>query len=356
MAIVQPLYLQKLGYTASNDRLLTEAAVIGIGTLGFNDYAVTASGSNLTLTVGSGRANVRGAATGQGVYHIYNDGPVNVTCNAADSTNPRIDQIILRVYDSAAPANNAQDGATLEILAGSPTAGATLDNRLGAQSTTSISCIVLADILVSANATTLTTSNVRHRNQVITSGLTTKVEQADTDLVSLVPKSTAPFTATSFTQENRTFVAMQFNLPCRVTAPKFRWGYVTGSTSLPGGFPNFGMYDSSGRLLATANIALFNGAVNTSVRREASFTLGATTYEAGNYWFVYGTGVSALSSLVGPCYETDWKSSLPGQVLFASVGAGVTALPQTLSSFRDVYGMFGSVAVSKMPAWTITDV
>lgn len=63
----------------------------------------------------------------------------SVTVGTADGTNPRIDQIIVTL--------TGHNTGTVSVLAGTPTAGATLDNRNGAAALPS-NAIRLADILV----------------------------------------------------------------------------------------------------------------------------------------------------------------------------------------------------------------
>src|SRR4051794_2453757 len=128
MTIYQPLYLEDKGYTAANDRALIQtlaASQEGVSSL-VTDLIPTPGGA-LTVNVSSGRAIISGdfAPTTQGYYHFNNDATVNVTLATADGTNPRLDQIVARVYDSN-DGGNGSDTATIEVVTGTPTGGATL--------------------------------------------------------------------------------------------------------------------------------------------------------------------------------------------------------------------------------------
>jgi hypothetical protein len=99
--------------------------------------------------------------TRNGLGHVYSDATANVTVTASNATNPRVDQIILRWNDSSIPTGSG-NVPTLEVLTGTATAGATLDNRTGAAALPN-DCLRLADILVPAASTSVTTANIRDR-------------------------------------------------------------------------------------------------------------------------------------------------------------------------------------------------
>lgn len=96
-------------------------------------------------------------ADGQGRYVVKGDGSTySVAVTAADATNPRVDLLILEVKDTQYDASG-QRTVQLRTIDGTPTAGATLANRNGAQSLSALpdSCIPLRDILVPAADTTI---------------------------------------------------------------------------------------------------------------------------------------------------------------------------------------------------------
>lgn len=121
--------------------------------------------NNLSVDIHSNGslATVEGdSIVGQGNYTVApHSTDANLTFTTPHATLPRIDQILLRVYD------DSHDGLglnkpTLEVLAGTATAGATLDNRSGAAALPN-TAMLLADVLVPATATTLTNSQIRDR-------------------------------------------------------------------------------------------------------------------------------------------------------------------------------------------------
>ena len=96
----------------------------------------------------AGAAWVQGDDTArQGLYHQVNDAAVTGLVAAGHATNPRIDQVILRIFDSSV--TGVSDTPTLSTLAGTATGGATLDNRTGAAALPN-GAIRIADILVPA--------------------------------------------------------------------------------------------------------------------------------------------------------------------------------------------------------------
>jgi len=148
-----PSWLQAGTHPAEHDRLSTSATWKAEGIVGQNDLAVSAKATPaMSVNVAAGAAIVAGDEDPyQGHYHLVNDATKSVTVTTADGTNPRIDLIVARVYDSAY--SGADDEWALECIAGtpsgSPSAPATPDNAL-----------VLAQISVAAGATSITSGNI----------------------------------------------------------------------------------------------------------------------------------------------------------------------------------------------------
>jgi hypothetical protein len=100
----------------------------------------------------------------QGLYHVAAHGStMNEAITAAHATLPRIDQLVLEVLDNVHDASGS-NLARVRVVAGTATAGATLDNRLGAASLPS-SCMQLADVLVPATDTAISNSQIRDRRK-----------------------------------------------------------------------------------------------------------------------------------------------------------------------------------------------
>jgi hypothetical protein len=159
-----PLWLQSKSYDARSLRK-PFSDILSPGVEDAASFAVTIN-SGLQLSIAAGTAYVLGQnVTDQGLYRQYTTAAVLVTANAHHATLPRIDQVILRIMD------NAHDGSTfnearIEIVPGTATAGATLDNRNGAANLTTLgeaskSVLLLADVLVPATSGAVTVRDRR---------------------------------------------------------------------------------------------------------------------------------------------------------------------------------------------------
>jgi hypothetical protein len=150
MALSETSFLQNGGpYNADTLRYLFESTALQAGVVGASHFKVTqrGAGANMSVDVAAGSAWVKGlSTTGQGFYQQGNDATVNVAIGAAHATNPRLDQVILRIKDS--DVGDASDTPEIAVIAGTATGGATLDNRTGAVADGSItgSWIRLAEI------------------------------------------------------------------------------------------------------------------------------------------------------------------------------------------------------------------
>lgn len=165
MAELDPTFVEVLEIDALE--LRTAYAGLQEGVWAAGHLKVTA-GAGRTVDVADGIALVQGdSVPDQGLYRIRNDAPKNSDAfegggiQAADGANARLDQIVARLWHHEA------DGSTLrkwrlQVLTGTPTAGATLDNRAGAAALPA-STLLLSDLLMPANATSVSASNLRDR-------------------------------------------------------------------------------------------------------------------------------------------------------------------------------------------------
>jgi hypothetical protein len=165
MALLIPEYIQNKQYAAQRLRAELLDSFLQEGVVGGTDLKVVqraSGGANMSVDIAAGAAYVKGdTTTRQGLYHVYNDALMNIAIGANSSGNPRIDQIILRAYDSI-DGGAGSDNAVLEVIAGTATAGATLDNRTGAAALPA-TAVRLADVLVINGAATITNSSIRDR-------------------------------------------------------------------------------------------------------------------------------------------------------------------------------------------------
>lgn len=164
MALVSyPEFLQTRTYSAAQMRHLMKQLGVQEGVLGATDFdpSQRGAGANMSVDIAAGDALVQGDdVTRQGLYHVVNDAVVNAPIAAAHATLPRIDQVILHVYDSTVV--GVSDVPLIEVVTGTPTAGATLDNRNGAAALPN-NAIRLADVLVGAAVVTILDANIRDR-------------------------------------------------------------------------------------------------------------------------------------------------------------------------------------------------
>lgn len=166
-----PVYLQTESYSAQDDRRPLRD-LFSEGVLGTGDFLVAVS-AGMTLSVAVGAAYIKGlnltelGSTNQGMYRQNNIVVRNITVGAAHATLPRLDQIILRVMDSTHDTGGANEGR-IEVIPGTATSGATLDNRNGAADLTALqegskNVLLLCDVLVPAAAGSLVAGNLRDR-------------------------------------------------------------------------------------------------------------------------------------------------------------------------------------------------
>lgn len=161
-----PIYLQPKSYSAQSDRK-PFADILSPGVVGSGDFAVSLT-TLLGISIAAGSAWILGQnIADQGLYRQYVSGATTLTCTAANGSNPRLDQVILRVLDNAADSGTFNE-CRIEIVPGTPTAGATLDNRTGAANLATLtdaskSVLLIADILVPTGATSLSGANLRDR-------------------------------------------------------------------------------------------------------------------------------------------------------------------------------------------------
>lgn len=146
-------------------RILTGTLQEGVVEAGAFEVTERGAGANMSVDIAAddGFAYVQGdSITAQGLYCVPpHSASINEAITAADSTNPRIDQVVLEVRDNTHDASGGNE-ARVRVVAGTATSGATLANRTGALALPS-NAIRLADVLVAANATSIANSAIRDR-------------------------------------------------------------------------------------------------------------------------------------------------------------------------------------------------
>lgn len=165
MTVHTPLYLQKKAIPARFDRQLL-ADLFRAGVMRAGDFAPTASGG-LTSTTAAGIGYIPGTIqVDQGVYRLYSDAPTTFTHDAA-VTFPRMDQIVVVIYDSAENNNVGTDGGEIKIVKGVESNGLTKANRLGAASGANFpsNAILIADVIVRP-ASNILAADINDRRQL----------------------------------------------------------------------------------------------------------------------------------------------------------------------------------------------
>lgn len=161
---------QSVSFQRERQLLLDSGGGLQEGAVGSNDFKVAqrGAGANMSVDLAPGSAWVQiDTGTRNGLGHVVSDTTANVAVAASNATNPRVDQIILRWNDTSIPTGSGNT-PTLEVLSGAATAGAQITNAAGANYRAGAGalpndCLRLADILVAAASSSVTTASIVDR-------------------------------------------------------------------------------------------------------------------------------------------------------------------------------------------------
>lgn len=141
------------------------------GSAGSGAYAVTQRGAGANMSVdiaastGFGLLVAGTTIANQGYYTVMpHSAIINEAIATADPTNPRVDQIIVQVFDNVID-SSGKNLAQTTVLTGTPTAGATIGiggNRNGAAALPANS-YRLADVIVGNGVASITNANIFDR-------------------------------------------------------------------------------------------------------------------------------------------------------------------------------------------------
>lgn len=291
------------GYSARSVRRQIDYA-IGEGVDDYASFRVTFSAS-LTVSISTGIAFLRGNSNAdQGMYRCELLTAKTDTLAAADATNPRIDCVVLQVQDAAEDAG-AGNQAVVTHLTGTPTAGATLDNRNGAPSlaVSSPTLIILADVLVNANnSPALSNSYIRDRRPFAVRGtVPAALSTVGKSIVLFDPPAGVNCSSTNLRGDYDAShsAAMAMYLPRRIAATHVRWRYRQDGTVVVGTGQNWNIAicDASGRLIGQTGNTAFAGAIYTFQNQLRPFNPALSAgyvFEAG--WYYVWFGISAVTS------------------------------------------------------------
>lgn len=158
-ATIKTRSIQAESLAAVHDRLVNTVLLLeGVVAKTANSFKVAQdTGSNMQVKVGSAtaydRAVVQGDVAGQGVYIVeHQNATQTLVIAASHPTLPRIDIVVLRVYDTAFDASG-NSYADLEVITGTAAASPTAP-------AVPATAIKLADVAVAAAATAITNANI----------------------------------------------------------------------------------------------------------------------------------------------------------------------------------------------------
>ena len=354
-------FLQSGSYSAQDVRKSMSNNQVGPGVISYDSFRVSLA-SSLTLNINPGIAYVRQPADGT-LYRVTQDNSAAQLTLAAGGANPRVDQIILRIYDAAVTSGSGFT-ATIETIDGTATSGATLDNRSGAPDPQTAlindkAYIPLADVLVPAGASSISGSNIRNRRPVGAIGMVPPLGVAGTGSVDMVQFEPSPGLVTQRAQilgsdhAGRQSAALMW-LPRRIPATRIRWRYWQDNTTAIASSNNWNLavVDASGRLISAVGSTAFAGTAGTA--QEVVATLPAPYsgyyYEVGEYYIWYGisSGVGASQACYTPAVvagqQAGTNATVPvsvNQFLAANPGNITFPATQTILGFLDA-GTTGS--------------
>lgn len=176
MTLTNPAYVISGAAGGHGAQLFRQAIGSLIGSAGgivqAQDLALAQNGTpNMSVNVGPGRLWVPGTSLAsvnpgggayypQGPYFAESDATVNLPISAADVTNPRVDTLVCQIQDAFY--TGVINAASLAVLTGTPTPGATLSNLSGAAAVPA-STYVLGYALAAAGASSIVTANIANK-------------------------------------------------------------------------------------------------------------------------------------------------------------------------------------------------
>jgi hypothetical protein len=309
----RPLYLTARNhvYDAWDMRNAMEHPSQGAGVIDRESFRVMQrqAGANLSVDIGvTGvtrmRAWVRGSIRGgQGLYLVDNIDrsfpgvdvylpQLNHVVAANSSGLPRIDGVYLKVLDQQ-HAGGSND-AVIDIVAGTPTAGATKLNRAGAAATPP-NALWLSDLVVPSGATS-PSEIIDHRHVCGLGRLPVGLLPGALTYDCLVPRpvSVFPVPGTQVTYNstlNGVTCAAAFEVRSRFKSTGIRWGFQQGTpaTTLVTGNYFWQVFDSAGWNIINTPQGTIAGAGGQSQYAVADAWAGGVTvtYEPGIYWFAF---------------------------------------------------------------------
>lgn len=170
---VVPGYIGTSGFQTpvELDRNLV-AALAGrrTGAMRYNDFALTPSGSLMQMTIGAGDAAIMGSegSATQGGYYAWSSAAETIAWPAA-AGSPRYDSLLLRIIDTQYGADAAGNKALWDVASGTPSGSpvplADSQFNVGGALHRPGGWWRVADVLVPASVTNLSTATVVHKRR-----------------------------------------------------------------------------------------------------------------------------------------------------------------------------------------------
>jgi hypothetical protein len=320
------------GVHASRDfrRLAMDGIPVGVNS---PDHLKVAGTSGRGFSVAAGSAHVRGAnVADQGYYRqrIASNIASGLDVSANADANPRLDQIVLRIYDDAYDNSGFSEGR-IEVVAGNATASASLANRTGAANLGTVpgprTMLPLADVLVpGGNPATIPATNYRDRRPMGGFTIMPQILSENVMLHPLIPHPATPARQATIngTDHPSKISAALFMLMEEMPTPtKIRWHYVNGDNA--GANPitaannwKIGLYTSDGRCIFTVTDA-WSGASgqstnNPTVTAASSSPLIGGVMPAGLYWVAFAISAIGTAQTAFTYGATNDQGQLRGQV------------------------------------------
>lgn len=327
----KPLYVQTGTYTAKDDRLVAEALSHGYGVKSNLDFIASYSGATITIRKGTAFVPCNNGIN-KGVYVIrQTESSINTLVVGANATgDPRIDRVVLRVYDPSEGSGGGTGGkATVEIIQGVPTTGASLDSP-PTMVDPPYNYMVLYDVLVNGGSSVV--NGIRSKRKIIgeasvpytgsyatvhkpdsifsdPGGVTTEYGEG----IDLAVTNTTLGSPTGFSVMS---AVLQY-LPDLVDmgqVPTFSFAYKQGATPIADSSFAVAIYDSSGKIIwegssGDSSVSGSAGDIVHATITQNSYDWESIAPTAGNYYVAFG--ISTSSAVTGTIEYLGSQSKLP---------------------------------------------